>query len=178
VSFFQFLVYFIAIPIVYIFMIAMIIFLIIIAKNVKTRWLSIVGVFGGILFALIFVILDVTTTGLADLSIDPTNILVVSPFAVIGLVAGFFTLLVIDLFVAKKLISFVVFSITWTTAVSGYFLIIATDLRGVVAISTVAFLLGIVVYVMFFFERVLKFFKFGSGIQIIDEEKDERWSIK
>jgi hypothetical protein len=164
-----------AVPLVYIFIILFVIFLVRAAKD-ELRIRSYFGIFAGILGALAFLILDITTTGLAELSIDPTNVLVVLPFGLIGSIIGFIILLMIDIFLRRGAISFVVLFIVWAGAVSAYFLIRATELKGIISISTVSFLFGNIVYIMANFGIIRSVFNL-AGSETENKGEKNRWAI-
>lgn len=124
----------------------------------ELRIRSLIGVLGGILLALAFVIVDVTATGFAELAVDPTNIFIVVPFGIVSAIVGFFILFAIDIFLRRGAAAFVVFFIVWVSLVSAYFLIRASELRSIISLSTVTFLLGNVIYILMNFSFVKRFF--------------------
>lgn len=145
------------------------------APTIELRIRSFVGVLGGILFALAFVIVDVTATGFANWAIDPTNVLIVVPFGVVSAIVGFVVLFAIDIFLRRGAAAFVVFFMIWVSLVSAYFLIRASELRGVISLSTVTFLLGNVIYVLMNFSFVKRFFHLASSTE--DKNDNQRWKL-
>jgi len=163
------------VPVMYLIILLFAFLLIRGAPNIELRIRSLVGVLGGILFALAFVIVDVTATGFAEWSVDPTNVFIVVPFGIVSAIIGFFILFAIDIFLRRGAAAFVVFFIVWVSLVSGYFLIRASELRSIISLSTITFLLGNVVYVLMNFSFVKRFFNLAGSVE--DKTDNQRWKL-
>ena len=164
------------VPIMYLVILFFAFFIIRAAPSKELKFRSIVGVLGGVLLSLAFVIVDLTATGFAELSVDPSNIVVVIPVGIVSAIFGFIILLAIDLFMKKGAASFVVFFIVTVSLVSGYFLIRATNLKAVISLSTVMFLLGNVIYIMMNFSIVRSFLNF-TNTSVDKKPEDSRWKV-
>ncbi|MBW7943296.1 MAG: hypothetical protein H3C64_13150 [Candidatus Kuenenia stuttgartiensis] len=163
------------VPLMYVIILVFAFLLIRRAPTMELRIRSLVGVLGGILLALAFVIVDVTATGFAESSVDPTNVFIVVPFGIVSAIVGFFILFAIDIFLRRGAAAFVVFFIVWVSLVSAYFLIRASELRSIISLSTVTFLLGNVVYVLMNFSFVKRFFGLASSAE--DKTDNQRWKL-
>lgn len=171
----QSLVFFCVVPIMYLFILLFAFLIIRGAPTIELRVRTLVGVLGGVLFALAFIIVDLTATGFASLSVDTTNVFFVVPFGIFSAILGFFILLGIDVFLRRGAASFVVFFMVWVSVVSAYFLIRASELRSVISLSTVTFLLGNVIYVLMNFNFVKRFLNLASSTN--DANDNQRWKL-
>lgn len=163
------------IPVMYLIILLFAFLLIRGTPTMELRIRSLVGVLGGILFALAFIIVDVTATGFAGWAADPTNVFIVVPFGIASAIVGFFILFAIDVFLRRGAAAFVVFFIVWVSLVSAYFLIRASELRSIISLSTVTFLLGNVIYVLMNFSFVKRFFNLASSAE--DKTDNQRWKL-
>jgi hypothetical protein len=162
----QLLVFSCLIPAMYMIIILFAVIVIRRAPTVELRIRSLVAVLGAILFALAFVIVDMTATGLArQWPIDPTNIFVVIPVGIVSAIVGFFVLFATDIFLRRGAAAFVVFFLVWISLVSAYFLIRAAELRGIISLSVVAFLFGNIVYILANFGFVKRFFQLTNSAE-------------
>ncbi|MCL4273069.1 MAG: TIR domain-containing protein [Anaerolineales bacterium] len=171
----QSVVFLFVIPVIYLVILWFAFQVVIKSSTIELRIRAMVAGLGGILFALAFIILDVTTTGVAGLSVDATSIYVVIPFGIVSAVIGFFVLFATDLFLRRGASAFVVFFIVWLSLISAYLLIRAPELRGVIALSTVSFLFGNTVYLLVNFSFVKKFFQMASSLE--DKTDENRWKL-
>lgn len=169
-------VYYCVVPIMYLFILLFALLLIRRAPTIDLRIRSFVGVLGGMLLALAFIIVDITATGFSELSVDPSNVFIVVPFGIASAVLGFVVLLAIDIFLRKGAAAFVVFFIVWVSLVSAYFLIRASELRSIISLSTVTFLFGNVLYVLTNFSFVKRFLQLTNS-SAESTSVDSRWQL-
>lgn len=168
-------VYYFIVPLMYLLIVGTAVVLVVKAKTREMRARTILGAFGGLLFALVFIILDITTTGIASLTVDPRNFYAVVPFALIGGIFGFFLLFIIDLLLQKGAVAFVVLFLISASAVSAYFLITASEMRSIISVVTIMFVFGNVVYVLMNFRMISR--ALGTSDKEEVPEATSRWKI-
>lgn len=146
----QFVVYFFILPIIYILMMLFDFNLVRRAESQTQRLRMLFGVVAGVLVAVIVMLLD-QTTNLFRISTlpDPTKIDQVGPYVGIAFLVGLLLMLLIHLLLkAQQVLSFIVMFTILAMVVSLYFLLTMSDIRSIVAVSSLGFLVGIIIYFM------------------------------
>jgi len=149
----QFFVFFILVPAIYLAILAFDLLLIIRAKSLEQRWRSIAGVLVGFLITVIVVLLDQNVQPIIPRTVGDAFDTAWSS-AVIAAVLGFLVLLGIDFLLRRGVISFIILFTVSGVLLSGYFLVNLTNIKTTTAVSTIGFLVGIILYFIFFPSRI------------------------
>ena len=134
------------------------------------------GVILGILLSVIVMMLDQTTNVFKVSSLpDPSKFEQVSPYVLIAFLVGIVLMLIIHMLLrAQQILSFIVMFTIIAMIVSIYFLLTISDIRSIVAVASLGFLAGIIIYCMIF-PSILALLISGVPQQA-EREKRPDWS--
>jgi hypothetical protein len=147
----RFIVYYFILPAIYLLILLFDFNLVRRGQSQTERIQMLLGVVAGILTSVVVIMLDLETdlfSVLIDLP-DPTSIAAIWPYVVIAFLLGVFLMLIIHLLLrVQKILSFVVMFNILGIIASGYFLVSLSNIRTIFAVSSLGFLVGIVIYFM------------------------------
>lgn len=163
----SFFVFFILVPTIYIAIILFDLLLIARTRTVQQRLRSLAGVLVAFLVSVIVILLDQSFGPLIKISI-PSNAFEISwSSAVIALFIGFMILLGLDFLVSRGIVPFVILFTIAGVLLSAYFLLSLSEIRTTTAITTMGFLVGVILYFMIFPTRIF------NAVLAKGEEKEE-----
>jgi hypothetical protein len=146
----QFLVFYVIVPVIYIAILAFDTILIIRASTLTNRWRGLAAILAGFLTSAVIILLDQVYGGLFSKMPPIESLEQVWPAAVIMVLVGFFLLLIIDLLLRKGVVPFVILFTVAGVMVSGYYLLTLTQLRTLMAVGAIGFVVGTLIYFMVF----------------------------
>ena len=154
---FSFLLSIVILPAVHLILIWFIVNLVRGSRGAQHRIQMMIGVFAGFLLCVIFVILDQTTDMFNQINSlpDPSRITQVLPFVAGAFVFGLALMFLTHaLFKTQSAQAAIVLFMTFLVATSAYFLLTISRIRSVAATSSIGFIAGVFIYLMFATELV------------------------
>ncbi len=149
----NFFVFFIVVPIIYTVILLFDIVLIARSKTLENRWRNIAGVLVGFLVAVVFILLDQNFKPIIPRSVNDDFELAWS-YAIIFGIVGFLVLLGIDLLLKRGVVAFVIIFTFAGVILSAYFLLSLSAIRTTTAVTTIGFLIGVILYFIVFPTRI------------------------
>ena len=173
----QFVVYLIILPLVYIIILLFDINILRRARTGEERLQRLFGVGAGILSAIIVILLDQTTTLFSINSLpDASQIGEVWPFVGIAFLVGGVVMFVIhQILKTQQFLAFFVLLTVFAMISSIYFLLTISAIRSVVAVASLGFLRGIIIYTMLF-PDIIHWLTNGSDGSTPERQQRPDWS--
>jgi len=149
----QTMVTYVIVPLLYVAIVAFDVLLIVRQQSLKRRLQAIAGAVAGFLGAMVILLLDVEFQGLINEPSVAPQLDQVWPWAIIVAFIGFGLLLIIDLLL-KRGVPFIIGFTIAGVFISGYYIFSLTLLRVTASVSAIGFLIGIIIYFIFFPTRI------------------------
>lgn len=162
----NFFVFFIIVPVIYIVILIFDVMLIIRSRTLENRWRNMAGVLVGFLIAVIIILLDQNFNPLISPSVSDDFDIAWSSAVIFGIV-GFLVLLGIDFMLQRGVVAFVIVFTVAGVILSGYFLMSLSAIRTTTAVTTIGFLIGVILYFIIFPARIFNTVR-GKDTQLDD----------
>ena len=149
----NFFVFFILVPLIYLAILFFDFMLIARTKTLINRWRNIAGVFVGFLISVIVIMLDQNYGSVIPNLIGDEYETAWSSAVIFGVI-GFLVLLGIDFLLRRGVAAFVIIFTVVGVFLSAYFLISLSSIRTATAVTTIGFLVGVILYFVLFPTRI------------------------
>jgi hypothetical protein len=149
----NFFVFFMVVPVIYIGILLFDVMLIIRSRTLENRWRNMAGILVGFLVAVVFILLDQNFKPIISRSVNDDFEIAWSSAIIFGVV-GFLVLLGIDFLLQRGVVAFVIIFTVAGVILSGYFLLSLSAIRTTTAVTTIGFLIGVILYFIFFPSRI------------------------